>query len=122
MDRAAWAAGRVHQPVSQGDDRSGQDSGNLRRDKSHAEDSKQCNGGVSGIFVGMDGPAAADGRKCRNRSKGHRHAGEHRQTAFDERLPCAGKDKGKNRENARTEDCQRTSEIGNDKKRHHRVL
>ncbi len=70
----------------------------------------------------MNRPAAADGGKRSNAGKGERHTGEHRQRAADEGLPGTGKDEGKNRQDAWTEDRQHTCEIRNNQESHHRFL
>ncbi len=119
---AAGLAGSVQQAVAEIDDRLGDEACDTRRKKADAEDGKQGQRGKAAIFIGVDRPAAANGGKCGYQREGGGHPDQHGQRAAHEWLSGAGEDEGQDGKDAGAEYGQRPSEIGNDKKRHHRFL
>ena len=107
----ALAAARRGQPLAQADQGLHRPVGEAGENEQQGEAGEQDQGDGPADAVGLDRPAAADGRQAGDGSEGDRHADQQRQPALDEGPVGAGEDEGQDRQDAGAEDRQHAAEI-----------
>jgi hypothetical protein len=122
--RRARADGRLlpRQPQAQRHQRAREPVGHRGQQQRHAEQRQHRQRRVAPVLVQRDHPAAAHRRQRGDGGKGQRHAQQHGQAVGAKGAVGAREHEGQHRQDARAQDGEHTTQVGDDEEQHGVVL